>query len=202
MCLVYPLAQCLWIVHSWLSHQFSLMFIRPVSCVPISPMSLDSSFLIVPSVFPNVYSSCVPISQCLWIVHSWLSHQFSLMFIRHVSCVPISQCLWIVHSWLYLQFSLTFILPVSCVPISQYLWIGHSWLSLQFSLTFILPVSFVPISPMSLDCSFLIVPSVSSNVYSSCVLCTSLAQCLWIVHSWLSLQFSLTFILPVSCVHH
>jgi hypothetical protein len=51
--------QCLWIVHSWLSLQFFLMFIRPVSCVPISPMSLDCSFFIVPSVFPNVYSSCV-----------------------------------------------------------------------------------------------------------------------------------------------
>jgi hypothetical protein len=29
---------------------------------------------------------------------------------------------------------------------------------------------------------------------SSCVLCTQCCQCLWIVHSWLPLRFSLTFI--------
>ena len=42
---------------------------------------------------------------------------------------------------------------------------------------------------MSLDCPFLIAPSVVSNIY---------LQCLWIVHSWLPLQFSLTFIYSVS----
>ena len=56
-----------------------------------------------------------------------------------------------------------------------------------------------PILPMSLDCSFLIAPSVFSNVYlfclsSSCVLCAQYCQCLWNVHSWLPLQFSLKFI--------
>jgi hypothetical protein len=54
--------------------------------------------------------------------------------------------------------------------------------------------------PVSLDCPFLIVPSVFSNIYLSCVLCAQRCQCLWIVHSWLSLRFSLTFICPVSCV--
>jgi hypothetical protein len=39
----------------------------------------------------------------------------------------------------------------------------------------------------TLDCQFLIAPSVFSNVYSCC-------QCLWIVNSWLPFQFSLTFI--------
>jgi hypothetical protein len=38
----------------------------------------------------------------------------------------------------------------------------------------------------SLDCPFLIASSVFSNVYSRC-------QCLWFVHSWLPLRFSLTF---------
>ena len=41
--------------------------------------------------------------------------------------------------------------------------------------------------PVSLDCQFLIAPSVFSNVYSCC-------ECLWIVHPWLSLRFSPTFI--------
>jgi hypothetical protein len=31
-------------------------------------------------------------------------------------------------------------------------------------------------------------------LFSSCVLCTQCCQCLWIVHSWLLLRFSLTFI--------
>ena len=104
------------------------------------------------------------------------------------------QCLWIVHSWLLLQLSLTFIY--------QCLWMSvHSWLPLQFSLTFIYNVSGwvsildCPFSclyclfTMSLDCPFLIAPSGFSNIY---------LQCLWIVHSWLLLQVSLTFIYSVS----
>jgi hypothetical protein len=55
-------------------------------------------------------------------------------------------------------------------------------------------------TPVSLDCSLLIAPSVFSNVYLSCVLCTICGQFLWIVHCWLPLQCSLTFICPVSCV--
>jgi hypothetical protein len=54
--------------------------------------------------------------------------------------------------------------------------------------------------PISLDCPFLIVPSVFSNMYLSCVLCGQRCQYSWIVHSWLSHQFSLTFICPVYCV--
>jgi hypothetical protein len=41
--------------------------------------------------------------------------------------------------------------------------------------------------PLSLDCPFLIAPTVSSHVYLCC-------HYLWIVHSWLPLQFPLTFI--------
>jgi hypothetical protein len=46
--------------------------------------------------------------------------------------------------------------------------------------------------PVSLDCPFLIVPTVSSHIYLCCL-------CLLIVHSWLSLQFPLTYIY-VACV--
>jgi hypothetical protein len=59
-----------------------------------------------------------------------------------------------------------------------------------------------PLLPVSLDCSFWIAPSVFSNVYLSCVLCTLCCQFLWIVHFGLPLRYSLTFImypmLPVS----
>jgi hypothetical protein len=41
----------------------------------------------------------------------------------------------------------------------------------------------------------LITPSVFSNVYLSCVLCTIGRQFLWIVHFWLPLWCSLTFII-------
>ena len=46
--------------------------------------------------------------------------------------------------------------------------------------------------------------SVLCCVYFLCiwlsVVCAQCYLCLWIVHSWLPLQFSLTFICPVSCV--
>ena len=54
--------------------------------------------------------------------------------------------------------------------------------------------------PVSLDCPFWIAPSVFYNVYLSCVLCTLYCQFLWIVHFWLPLRYSITFICPVSCV--
>jgi hypothetical protein len=60
---------------------------------------------------------------------------------------------------------------VSCSQCFLNLWIVHSWLPLQFSL----------------DCPFLIAPSVFSGL--------SILDCPfsfpWIVHSWLPLQFSL-----------
>ena len=49
----------------------------------------------------------------------------------------------------------------------------------------------------SLDCPFVIAPLVFSDVYLSCVLCTLCCQILWIVHLWLPLWYSLTFICPV-----
>jgi hypothetical protein len=53
---------------------------------------------------------------------------------------------------------------------------------------------------VSLDCIFLIAPLVFSNDYLSCVLCALCWQFLWIVHLWLSLWYSLTFICHVSGV--
>jgi hypothetical protein len=52
---------------------------------------------------------------------------------------------------------------------------------------------------ISVDCPFLVAPSVFSNVYlfclsSSCVIYIRCSQFFWIVHSWLPLRFSLTFI--------
>ena len=183
----------LWIVHSWLLLQ---------SCVPKVDSALDCPFLIAPSI------SCAQSWQCSGL--SILDCSFNLV-------CPKLTVLWIVHSWLSsLRFSLTFI--------CQFLWIVHSWLLLQ---------SRVPKVDSALDCPFLIVvPSVFSNVYLSVSLdcpfviapsisCAQSWQCselsildcsfnlvcprltvLWIVHSWLSLRFSLTFICQCLWIVH
>ena len=57
-----------------------------------------------------------------------------------------------------------------------------------------------PMLPVSLNCSFLIAPSVYLFCLSSSwVLCAQCYQFLSIVHSWLPLQFSLTFVLCLVC---
>ena len=100
-------------------------------------------------------------------------------------------------------------------------------LPLRYSLTFICPVSDVPYVAMLSGLSFFIAPSVISNNYLSCVLCTLYCQFLWIVFFiapsvftkiylpcvlctlycqflwivlFLPLRYSLTFTSPVSCV--
>jgi hypothetical protein len=140
------------------------------------PVSLDCTFLIATSVFSNVYFSCILCTLCC-------------------------QFLWIVHFWLSLRCSLTFFYPVSCVPyVASFsgLYIFDCPFGVLKHL-FILCLVY-PILPVSLDCTLLIAPSVFSNVYLSCVLCTLCCQFLWIVHYWLPLRCSLTFIYPVSCV--
>jgi hypothetical protein len=57
-----------------------------------------------------------------------------------------------------------------------------------------------PMLSESLDCPFFIASLVFPIVYLSCVLCTICCQFLWIVHFWLPLWYSLTFICPVSGV--
>ena len=137
---------------------------------------LDCPFLIVPSVFPNIYLSsvlCIQCRQCLCIIHYWLFPRFSLTFLSHVSCVlnvdndsglPILDC-------------------------------SFGFLERLFLLCPVYSMLTVP-----LDCPFLIAHSVFSNVYLPCVLCTQCWQYLWIIHSWSPPRFSLTSTWPMSRV--
>ena len=146
--LVCPRLTVLWIVHSWLLLQ---------SRVPKVDSALDCTFLIVPSVFSNVYfavSLDCPflIAPSISCAQGWQCSGLSIIDCSFNLVCPKLTVLWIVHSWLSsLRFSLTF----NC----QCLWIVHSWLLLQ---------SRVPKVDSALDCPFLIVvPSVFSNVYLS-----------------------------------
>ena len=112
--------------------RYSLTCICPVSCVPYVASFSGLSFFIAPSVFSNMYLSCVLCTLCC-------------------------QFLWIVQSWLWIS------------------------LPLRYSLTFICPVSCVPYVASFSGLSFYITPSVFSNIYLSCVLCTLCCQFLWIV---------------------
>jgi hypothetical protein len=168
--------QCLWIVHSWLPIRFSLIFICPVSCVFNVDSTSGLSILCRPLVFSIVYLACVLCNQCC-------------------------HCLWIVHFWLSIRFSRTFICPVSCV-LNVASVSALSILNCPLGFLYCLFVVCLVYSMLTvpLDCPFLIAHSVFSNVYLSWVLCTQCWQDLWIVHSWLSPRFSLTFICPVSCL--
>ena len=176
--LVCPKLTVLWIVHSWLLLQ---------SRVPKVDSALDGPFLIVPTVFSNVYLSVS--LDCQFLISPSISCSQGLQCsgLSILDCsfnlvCPKLTVLWIVHSWLSsLRFSLTFI--------CQCLWIVHSWLLLQ---------SRVPNVDSALDCPFLIVPSISCVQSSQCsglsildcsfnLVCPRLTV-LWIVHSWLLLQ--------------
>ena len=123
---------------------------------PIVTVSLDCPFLDTPSVFSVLcYLFCLFSSfvlhtqwfQCLWIVRSWLPHRFSLC------CVICSVCS----------------RPLSCISNSA----SVSGLSiLGYPIGFLCVVLFVfsvlvlclayPMVPVSLDCPFLVTPSVFS----------------------------------------
>ena len=114
-------------------------------------------FFITPSVFSNIYLSCVLCTLCcqlLWIVLVYspvgiLQHLFVMCLLYPM--LPVSlDC----PFSLPLRYSLTFICPVSCVPYVA------SFSGLYF---------------------FIITPSVFSNRYLYCVLCTLCCQFLWIV---------------------
>ena len=112
-------------------------------------MSLDCPFLISPSIFSNVYFrpvSCVPgVTSVSGL--SILDCPFGFSNVYFSSCVLCTRC-------------------------CQCLWIVHSRLSLRYSLTFIFVLCLVyPALPVSLDCPFLIAPSVFSNVYFRPVSC-------------------------------
>ena len=136
--------------------RYSLTFICPVSCVPYVASFSGLSYFIAPSVFSNIYLSCVLCTLCcqfLWIVlfycpFGFLQHLFVLCLVYPMLPVSLDCPLSLPH-----RYSLTCIFPVSCVPYVA----SFSGLSLS------------------------IIPSVFSNIYLSCVLCTLCCQCLWIV---------------------
>ena len=107
--------------------RYSLTCICPVSCVPYVASFSGLSFFTTPSVFTNMYLSCVLCTLCC-------------------------QFLWIV----------LFHYPFGILQHLFVLWHGYH------------------ILPVSLDCLFL-APSIFSNIYLSCVLCTLCCQFLWIV---------------------
>ena len=107
--------------------RYSLTFICPVSCAPYVTSFSGLYFFIAPSVFSNIYLSCVLYTLCC-------------------------QFLWIVL--FYCPFGI---------------------LKHVFVLCLVYPM--LPVSGLF----FFIAPSVFSNIYLSCVLCTLCCQFLWIV---------------------
>ena len=117
--------------------------------------------------------------------------RYSLLF--YFICV----CLHIVVSCVVFLFLFFFVLCTLC---RQFLTIVHFCLPLRYSLTCIWLVCCVPCITSFLRFTLLIAPSVFSNVYLTCVLCTLYYQFLTIVHCWLPLRYSLTCIWLVCCV--
>ena len=121
----------------------------------------------------------------------WVSYKRQeLLTLREHLCSPsVFGGVHVAHLFSFLCCVFLFCLSSSCVlctQCSQCLWIF-----------FVLCLVY-PMFTVSLDCLRPVscVPNVTSvsGLSSSCVLCTQCSQCLWIVHSWMLLQFSLTFI--------
>ena len=137
-------------VHSWLSLRFSLTFICQFLWIVNSWFLLQSrvpkfdSALDCPFliVVPSVFSN----------VYLSVSLDCPFLIAPSISCVQSWQCSGL--SILDCSFNLVY-------PKLTVLWIVHSWLLLQ---------SRVPKVESALDCTFLIVPSVFSNVYFSVTL--------------------------------
>ena len=141
--------------HFSLPLRYSLTFFCPVSCVPNVASFSGLSFFITHSVFSNMYLSCVLCTLCcqfIWIVLFHYPSVFSNMYLSCVLCSLCCQFLWIVL--FHYPFGILQHLFVLC----------HGY----------------HILPVSLDCLFL-APSIFSNIYLSCVLCTLCCQFLWIV---------------------
>ena len=137
------------------------------------PVSLDCPFLIAPSVFSSTYLSCVLCTLCcqfLWIVLFYcpfgiLQHLFVMCLVYPMLPVSLDCPFSLPH-----RYSLTCICPVSCAPNVDS---GLSFfLSLRYSLTCICPVSCVPYVACVSGLSFFATPSVFTNMYLPCVLCT------------------------------
>ena len=109
--------------------------------------------------------------------------------------------------------------PLSCIPngssVSGLSVLGYP-IGFLYVVLFALSVFLLclanPMVPVSLDCPFLVTPSVFSVLcylfflFSSFVLHTQWCQCLWIVRSWLPHRFSLCCVIcfvcsrPLSCI--
>ena len=195
MCLVYPMLPASLDCPCLLPRRYYLTCICPVSCVPYGASFSGLSFFITPSVFSNIYLSCVSCTLCcqfLWIVLFITISVFSNMYLSCVLCtlcasfsglsfllpfrysltcmLPVSlDCPFL----LPFRYSLTCICPVSCAPyVASFS--GLSIFDFPFGILqhlFVLCLVY-PMLPVSLDCPFLIAPSVFSNMYLSCVLCT------------------------------
>jgi hypothetical protein len=186
--------------------RYSLTCICPLSCVSYVASFSGLSFYITPSVFSNMYLSCVLCTLCcqfLWLflqdtgqIHvreyrrgnekGQSRETGNIRYTRHRtntwSCVPY------VASFSGLSFYITtsvfsymYFSCVLCILCCQFPWIVFFSLHLRYSLTCICPVSCVSYVASSSGLSFYIAPSVFSNMYLSCVLCTLCCQFLWIV---------------------
>ena len=137
--------------------RYSLTCICPVSCVPYVASFSGFSFYITPSVFSNIYLSCV-------------------------FCALFCQILWIVFFSLHLRYSLTCICPVSCVPyVASFSGFSFFITPSVFSNMYLSCVLCILCCQFLSVLSFYITPSVFSNMYLSCVLCILCCQFLWIV---------------------
>jgi hypothetical protein len=172
---MYPMLPCSLDCPFLLPLRCSLIFICHVSCVPYVACFFRLSFFIAPSVFSNIYLFCVLCTlycQFLWIVFfiapSVLTKKLFVLCLVY-PILPVSlDC----SFFLPLRYSLTFICPVSGVPYFASFSGLSFFLLLRYSLTFICLVSDVPYVASFSGLSFFIAPSVFSNIYLSCVLCT------------------------------
>ena len=184
-----PKLTVLWIVHSWLLLQSRVSKVSSaLDCpflialqfrVPKVDSALDCPFLIVvPSVFSNVYLSVsldcpFLIAPSISCAQGWQCSGLSILDCSFNLVCPKLTVLWIVHSWLLLQ---------SRVPKVD------SALDLPFLIVVPSVFSNVYLS-VSLDCPFLIAPSIS---------CAQGWQCSGL--SILDCSFKSLVWLPISCV--
>ena len=96
LCLVYPMLPVSLDCPFVLPLRYSLTCICPVSCVPNVASFSGLSFFITPSVFSNIYLSCVLCTLCcqfLWIVLFITPSVFSNMYLSCVLCTLCCQFL-------------------------------------------------------------------------------------------------------------
>ena len=102
--------------------------------------------------------------------------RYSLTFVCSVSCVPYVASFSRLPLFIALRYSLTFICSVSCVPYVEISLDCPCVLPLRYSLTFVCSVSCVPYVASFSRLPLFIAPSVFSNIYLFCVLCTLCCQ--------------------------